>query len=73
VLSPLDEVQAGQCYGKIIGSPGHDPMSVVLYQPDLKLLISADALWENGFGVVFLSGKAKMPRGGLLNSTHCPY
>jgi glyoxylase-like metal-dependent hydrolase (beta-lactamase superfamily II) len=26
---------------------------VVLYPPDLKLLISADALWENGFGVVF--------------------
>jgi glyoxylase-like metal-dependent hydrolase (beta-lactamase superfamily II) len=26
---------------------------VALYQPDLKVLVSADALWENGFGVVF--------------------
>lgn len=34
-------------------APGHDPESVILYQPDLQLLISADALWENGFGVVF--------------------
>ena len=36
-----------------IASPGHDPESVVLYQPELELLISADALWENGFGLVF--------------------
>jgi glyoxylase-like metal-dependent hydrolase (beta-lactamase superfamily II) len=53
VLSPQGEVQAGRWSWQVIGSPGHDPMSVVLYQPDLKLLISADALWENGFGVVF--------------------
>ena len=38
---------------QVIGSPGHDPESVVLYQPELELLISADALWENGFGLVF--------------------
>lgn len=38
---------------QVLASPGHDPESVVLYQPELKLLISADALWENGFGVVF--------------------
>ncbi|MEO7337458.1 MAG: MBL fold metallo-hydrolase [Caldimonas sp.] len=36
-----------------LASPGHDPQSFVLYQPDLELLISADALWENGFGVIF--------------------
>ena len=35
-------------------------MSFALYQPELELLISADALWENGFGVVFpeLEGEA---------------
>lgn len=32
---------------------GHDPDSVVLFQSDHGILISADALWENGFGVVF--------------------
>lgn len=38
---------------RVLASPGHDPESVVLYEPDLCLLISADALWEDGFGVVF--------------------
>lgn len=37
----------------ILGAPGHDPHSVVLYCPKERLLISADALWENGFGVIF--------------------
>lgn len=37
----------------VIASPGHDPESFALHQPELRLLISADALWENGFGVVF--------------------
>jgi glyoxylase-like metal-dependent hydrolase (beta-lactamase superfamily II) len=36
-----------------IGSPGHDPQSLVLHQPELGVLISADALWERGFGIVF--------------------
>jgi len=26
---------------------------VLLFQPDTRMLISGDALWENGFGVVF--------------------
>ena len=32
---------------------GHDPDSVVLFQEEHRILISADALWEQGFGVVF--------------------
>lgn len=47
------EVSAGRWRFQAIASPGHDPMSIALYQPELELLISADALWENGFGVVF--------------------
>jgi glyoxylase-like metal-dependent hydrolase (beta-lactamase superfamily II) len=34
-------------------APGHDPDAVLLFQPDTGVLISGDALWENGFGVVF--------------------
>ena len=33
--------------------PGHDPHSVILFDPREGVLISADALWENGFGIVF--------------------
>lgn len=32
---------------------GHDTHSIVLFEPRDAILISADALWENGFGVVF--------------------
>lgn len=35
-----------------IATPGHDMGSLVLYAPRLKVLISADALWENGAGFV---------------------
>ncbi|MFT3953640.1 MAG: MBL fold metallo-hydrolase [Piscinibacter sp.] len=43
---------AGRAWN-IIASPGHDPESVMLHEPSLGILISADALWEDGFGVVF--------------------
>ena len=37
----------------VLGAPGHDPQSVMLFDAEHGVLISADALWENGFGVVF--------------------
>ncbi len=38
---------------RVHAAPGHDPHSVVLFNEEERILISADALWENGFGVVF--------------------
>jgi glyoxylase-like metal-dependent hydrolase (beta-lactamase superfamily II) len=38
---------------RIHAAPGHDPHSVVIFNEEDRILISADALWENGFGVVF--------------------
>lgn len=38
---------------RIHAAPGHDPHSVVIFNESDGVLISADALWENGFGVVF--------------------
>ena len=38
---------------EVYAAPGHDPHSVILFEPSHKVLISADALWANGFGVVF--------------------
>ncbi|SAK85301.1 MBL fold metallo-hydrolase [Caballeronia ptereochthonis] len=37
----------------VLGAPGHDPHSLMLHCPEMRVLISADALWENGFGVIF--------------------
>jgi glyoxylase-like metal-dependent hydrolase (beta-lactamase superfamily II) len=38
---------------EVHAAPGHDPHSVILFAPEHRLLMSADALWQNGFGVVF--------------------
>ena len=53
VLIPGEEIFLGRYLWKILAAPGHDPHSVMLYQADHRILISADALWEEGFGVVF--------------------
>ena len=53
VLIPGEEILLGRYLWKILAAPGHDPHSVMLYQADHRILISADALWEEGFGVIF--------------------
>lgn len=53
VLTPGSEVSLGDRPWQIHAAPGHDTHSVVLFEPEARLLISADALWEKGFGVVF--------------------
>jgi glyoxylase-like metal-dependent hydrolase (beta-lactamase superfamily II) len=53
VLQPGENIQLGEFFWEIHAAPGHDPHSVVLFEPASKTLISADALWGNGFGVVF--------------------
>lgn len=53
VLQAGTEREAGGRTWQVLAAPGHDPHSVVLFEPDARVLISADALWENGFGVVF--------------------
>ena len=52
-LQEGDELHLGNLHWQVLGAPGHDPHSVVLYCPQEGILISADALWENGFGVIF--------------------
>ena len=32
---------------------GHDDHALMLFQPEARVLISGDALWEHGFGVLF--------------------
>ena len=38
---------------QLISSPGHDSDSLMLFQPESRVLVSADALWESGISVVF--------------------
>ncbi len=53
VLQPGSMVTLGGRPWQVHAAPGHDPHSIVLFEPERRLLISADALWEHGFGVVF--------------------
>jgi glyoxylase-like metal-dependent hydrolase (beta-lactamase superfamily II) len=53
VLSPGARIQLGPRAWEIHAAPGHDPDSILLFQPETGVLLSADALWEHGFGVVF--------------------
>ena len=53
LLVPGSCVLLGDKPWQVHAAPGHDPHSVVLFEPQGRVLISADALWENGFGVVF--------------------
>jgi glyoxylase-like metal-dependent hydrolase (beta-lactamase superfamily II) len=48
-----DFVTVNEKIWRIHAAPGHDPNSVVIFNEVDGVLISADALWENGFGVVF--------------------
>jgi glyoxylase-like metal-dependent hydrolase (beta-lactamase superfamily II) len=53
LLQPGTEIQLGARLWQVHAAPGHDTHSVVLFEPAARVLLSADALWERGFGVVF--------------------
>ena len=52
-IQPGTQLRFGATDWQAHAAAGHDPHSVVFFEPVGKILISADALWENGFGVVF--------------------
>lgn len=37
----------------LVAAPGHDPQTLMAFDATEGVLLSADALWEDGFGVVF--------------------
>lgn len=53
LLTPGTPIVAGGREWQVIEAPGHDPDSVMLFDAANGVLVSADALWEHGFGVVF--------------------
>lgn len=53
LLRPGKECVLGDMAWQVHSAPGHDPHSIILFEPVSRTLISADALWENGFGVAF--------------------
>ena len=47
------EVEMGGLTWQALAAPGHDMDALAYYCPEKRLLISGDALWENGFGLIF--------------------
>ncbi len=68
VLAEGDRLELGGARWDVHAAPGHDPHSLILHCPEHRLLISADALWENGFGVIFpeLSGDSGFGEQGAV-------
>jgi len=52
-IQPGNSMLFGPDMWQVHAAPGHDPHSLIFFAPRSRVLISADALWENGFGVVF--------------------
>lgn len=53
LLLPGQEIVVGNWHWQVHAAAGHDPHSIILFEPEYGVLVSADALWEDGFGVVF--------------------
>jgi glyoxylase-like metal-dependent hydrolase (beta-lactamase superfamily II) len=53
VLEPGTAWRLGESDWQVLTAPGHDPHSIMLWNPDDRILISADALWQHGFGGIF--------------------
>lgn len=52
-IRPGDLIELGDLSWEALAAPGHHPHSLLLYNREQGILISADALWEKGFGVIF--------------------
>jgi glyoxylase-like metal-dependent hydrolase (beta-lactamase superfamily II) len=53
LLAPGQVLELGGMAWRVLAAPGHDPHAVLLFCPQEGILIAGDALWENGFGVIF--------------------
>jgi glyoxylase-like metal-dependent hydrolase (beta-lactamase superfamily II) len=52
-VSPGEMLAMGDLQWQALGAPGHDPHALLFWCEDEGILMSGDALWQNGFGVIF--------------------
>jgi glyoxylase-like metal-dependent hydrolase (beta-lactamase superfamily II) len=52
-IRPGEYWRAGGIQWQAFHSPGHDPKSLIYFAAEERILISADALWANGYGILF--------------------
>ncbi|MGJ7915129.1 MBL fold metallo-hydrolase [Massilia sp. LXY-6] len=52
-VSAGEVLAMGDLSWQALGAPGHDPHALLFWCEEEGILISGDALWQNGFGVIF--------------------
>ena len=52
-LAAGGRLQLGGQEWEALAAPGHDMHALMFYSSAARILISGDALWENGFGLIF--------------------
>jgi glyoxylase-like metal-dependent hydrolase (beta-lactamase superfamily II) len=53
VISPGDVLTMGDLQWQALAAPGHDPHALLFWCAGEGILLAGDALWQNGFGVIF--------------------
>lgn len=53
VLAPGDALSLGGLGWQVLAAPGHDPHALLMFCAEEGVLVSGDALWQDGFGVIF--------------------
>jgi glyoxylase-like metal-dependent hydrolase (beta-lactamase superfamily II) len=77
VIAPDQEFEMGGLVWRALAAPGHDMEALVFHCAEKRLLISGDALWQDGFGIVFgellgRTGALKATRGTLERLSRLP-
>ncbi len=52
-IAPGDMLTMGDLAWQVLSAPGHDPHALLFWCAREGVLIAGDALWQNGFGVIF--------------------
>ena len=52
LLRPGGTLLLGQTEWQVLAAPGHRMEALMFYAPEFRILISGDALWQNGLGAV---------------------
>lgn len=53
VLNAGEQLSLGDMVWDVLAAPGHDMHALIFHCPEKRILISGDALWRVGFGVIF--------------------
>ena len=53
VIAAGDEFEMGGLVWRAIAAPGHDMEALIYHCAEQRILISGDALWQDGFGIIF--------------------